>query len=57
MVGSLNKIWPWKEILESKIVNEKVKIIKEGNVLPSDYVEITGNPSYFYEAIAFAVFG
>lgn len=37
ILGSLNKIWPWKEVLESEIINGKLKILKEQSVLPSAY--------------------
>ena len=34
MVGSMPKIWPWKEILETKIVREKTHIIWGSNIIP-----------------------
>ena len=34
MVGSMPKIWPWKEILETKIVREKTQIIWGSNIIP-----------------------
>ena len=34
MIGSLKKIWPWKETLESKIIRGKTYILKEANVFP-----------------------
>jgi len=34
MIGSLNKIWPWKETLETIVVEDKVKPLVEKNVLP-----------------------
>ena len=37
ILGSLNKIWPWKEVLESEMINGKLKILKEQSVLPSTY--------------------
>lgn len=37
IVGSLNKIWPWKEILNSEMINGKLKILKEKSVLPSSF--------------------
>lgn len=35
MIGSLNKIWPWKEILSTILVEGEVKPLVEKNVLPS----------------------
>lgn len=37
IIGSLNKIWPWKEVLESEMINGKLKILKEKSVLPFSY--------------------
>jgi putative membrane protein len=34
MVGSMPKIWPWKEILETKIVRGKSHIIWGANIIP-----------------------
>ena len=36
MTGSLRKIWPWKETLESKIIHGKTYIVSEKNLLPSE---------------------
>jgi putative membrane protein len=36
MIGSLKKIWPWKEILETKVVRGKIHVLKEMNYLPSE---------------------
>jgi putative membrane protein len=35
LIGSLRKIWPWKEVLLTKVVRGKVKVLSEVNVLPS----------------------
>lgn len=37
IVGSLNKIWPWKEVLETKMFGEKIITIKEQNVSPFSF--------------------
>jgi len=38
MVGALNKIWPWKEVLEYRINHSGVKIpFLERSILPSSY--------------------
>ncbi|MCK0160220.1 DUF368 domain-containing protein [Allomuricauda sp. F6463D] len=34
ILGSLNKIWPWKKVLESKTFGEKVIVVDEMNILP-----------------------
>jgi putative membrane protein len=35
MLGSLNKIWPWKETLETIVVDGEVMPLLEKNILPS----------------------
>jgi len=35
MIGSLNKIWPWKETLKTIVVDGEVKPLVEKNILPS----------------------
>jgi putative membrane protein len=34
MTGSILKIWPWKEILETRMISGKAHVIWGGNVLP-----------------------
>ena len=34
MIGSLRKIWPWKQVLETRTVGRKIFVIREANVLP-----------------------
>lgn len=35
MIGSLNKIWPWKETLETILVDGELKPLVEKNILPT----------------------
>jgi putative membrane protein len=44
IAGSLNKIWPWKKILESAQFGEKIIVIREISVLPGNF---EGNPHLF----------
>ncbi|MBT7609354.1 MAG: DUF368 domain-containing protein [Bacteriovoracaceae bacterium] len=37
LIGSMRKVWPWKETLEIKIIDGKVKILREANVMPAEY--------------------
>ena len=37
IVGSLNKIWPWKSILESEMINGKLKILNEESIMPFNF--------------------
>lgn len=41
IAGSLNKIWPWKEVLETAIFGNKEIVIDESSVFPWNY---EGNP-------------
>ncbi len=54
MIGALNKIWPWKEILQYRMnhAGEQVPFI-ERSILPQNY---DGNPQILY-AIIFAIIG
>jgi putative membrane protein len=36
MIGSMKKIWPWKEIIETKIVRGKTHILKDAVFMPSE---------------------
>ncbi|MCO4795497.1 MAG: DUF368 domain-containing protein [Bacteriovoracaceae bacterium] len=36
LIGSMRKVWPWKEVLETKIIRGKVKILREANVMPPE---------------------
>jgi putative membrane protein len=37
LIGSMKKVWPWREVLESKIIRGKVKILREANIMPSAF--------------------
>lgn len=37
MFGSLRKVWPWKEVLETRIIRGKEYIISEANIIPQDF--------------------
>lgn len=37
IIGSLNKIWPWKEVLASEMINGKLKILDEKSVSPFSF--------------------
>lgn len=34
MVGSMRKIWPWKEAIEKKMIGGELRVIREQNVIP-----------------------
>ncbi|MCG9973125.1 DUF368 domain-containing protein [Christiangramia crocea] len=37
IAGSLNKIWPWKEVLESAVYGDKEVVLREASVLPWNF--------------------
>ncbi|AIY13669.1 DUF368 domain-containing protein [Cellulophaga baltica] len=37
ILGSLNKIWPWKKILETKVFGDKIITVSEESVSPFSY--------------------
>ena len=45
ITGSLNKIWPWKEILETVTVGDKDMVIREQSVLPQNF---DGDPQLIF---------
>lgn len=34
MMGSMRKIWPWKEALETKMIGGELRVMREQNVMP-----------------------
>lgn len=48
IAGSLNKIWPWKEVLETKIFGDKEIVIKEASVLPWNF---NGDPQTLWAVL------
>lgn len=53
IVGSLNKIWPWKETLETRTYGDKTIVVDQRNILPWDYA----GDSQFIWALLLAVAG
>lgn len=58
MVGSLNKVWPWKQVTET-FTNRHGEVVPltEKNVLPGVYEQITGNEAWLAGALVLAVTG
>lgn len=58
MVGSLNKVWPWKHTLETYIDTHGVEqVLVETNVSPEKFAEITGSDPLIWQAIVMCVAG
>ncbi len=37
MAGAMRKIWPWKEVLEEKVIRGKLHVLRDQNVLPEGF--------------------
>jgi putative membrane protein len=58
MIGSLNKVWPWKKVVETFTDRHgEIKPLVEANVFPGTYEQITGNHAFLLWAIILAIFG
>ena len=58
MMGSLNKIWPWKEVLEYRVNSHGEQIPSiDRNIFPTEYYQFTGNDPHIIQAILFAAMG
>ena len=57
MIGALNKVWPWKEVLSYR-ENRHGELVPlfETNVSPERYAELNQEPAYFALAVFCAVF-
>ncbi|WP_445382661.1 DUF368 domain-containing protein [Robiginitalea sp. IMCC43444] len=53
IIGSLPKIWPWKQVLETRQINDKIIPIREANVTPWGY---EGEPQLYW-ALGLAALG
>lgn len=58
MLGSLNKVWPWKYTLSYSINSrgEEIPLMQE-NLWPSNYELITGHSSYLVPSICLMILG
>ena len=58
MVGSLNKVWPWKETLESYIDSHGVEQpLTQRSILPGTFEQLTGTEAFLWEAIIYCAIG
>jgi putative membrane protein len=58
MVGSLNKIWPWKQVTDTFIDRHgEVRALAEKNIMPGTYENVTGNEAWLLGAILLAIVG
>lgn len=58
MIGSLNKVWPWKEVTLFRLNHEGVRVPAfDRSIWPWDYLEKTGQDPFLFKAIFFAALG
>jgi putative membrane protein len=58
MLGSLNKVWPWKNTLETTINRHGKEIpLVQQNVLPDSFELLTGQESFLFSALALMILG
>lgn len=58
MLGSVNKLWPWKEVISYRMSSSGVqKPFVTENILPQNYLEVTGQESLFLIALLAFSFG
>lgn len=58
MLGSLNKVWPWKETVQTYLDSHgRVLPLIERNVMPGAFENVTGTDAHLLQAILFCVVG
>lgn len=58
MVGSLNKVWPWKETVETYLDSHGVaQPLVQNNVAPGTFEQLTGQPSLLVQAVLLGIVG
>ena len=57
MLGSLNKVWPWKHTLSTRINSHgEVVPVDQANVLPQQYLELTGqDPKLLFSLVLMVI--
>ncbi len=58
MLGSLNKVWPWKQTIESVIDRHGKEVpLVQNNILPHTFETLSNQPAYMWYAILLMIFG
>ena len=58
MVGSLNKVWPWKETVETYLDSHGIaQPLVQTNIAPGTFEQLTGEPSLLVQAILLGIVG
>lgn len=58
MLGSLNKVWPWKNTIEFTLNRhgKEIPLLQE-NILPTTFETLTAQSAYLWYSIALMIFG
>ena len=58
MLGSLNKVWPWKQTIESVIDRHGKEIpLVQNNIFPQTFETLNNQPAFMWYAIMLLIFG
>lgn len=58
VLGALNKVWPWKEVLETYTDRHgEIKPLIEKSIMPDRFAEISNQPNLLLPAIGLAIVG
>ena len=58
MMGSLNKLWPWKQTLEYRLNSHGKQVpVVDVNIMPNEYFAATGNDPVVIQALLFIAIG
>lgn len=58
MIGSLNKVWPWKEITAFRMNSEGIQVpALDRSIVPWQYLDKTGQDPKLFQAILFVALG
>jgi len=58
MIGALNKVWPWKEVLSWRTNSSGAQVpLHEVSIMPARFSELTGHDPQVMVAIVMALFG
>jgi len=58
MIGSLNKVWPWKKVISWRLNHEGIQVPAfDASIWPGQYLDATGKDPLLFYAILFAAVG
>ena len=58
VLGALNKVWPWKEVLETYTDSHgNIQPLVEKSITPTTYSSITGDPHLMWPSLILAIVG